>query len=60
MIKWRYEKLDGDKGGYWTKVAQALANKDLDIMKYLKSWRNEPKICKRRIEELEFGEEPND
>ena len=64
MIKWRYgkldEKLDGDKGVYWAKVIQALANEDLDIMKYLKSSRYSPKICKRRIEKLEFGEGPND
>ena len=65
MIKWRYGKLDGSKsvywaGGSWAKVAQALADEDLDIMKYLKSWRDKPKECKRRIEKLEFGEEPND
>jgi len=64
MIKWRYGKLDeklyGSTSVYWAKVIQALANEDLDIMKYLKSSRYSPKICKRRIEKLEFGEEPND
>jgi len=65
MIKWKYRKRDGNKDIfdsvlYRKALIQEVVERNLDVMKYLKFWKPLAGVCQERIEELEFGEGPND